>query len=512
MGIVKRQGAKHSLVQILGVAVGAISTLFIYPLNKELYGLVQFFLGTAFLLFPFANFGLHTALLKFYPRFSENREEGQAYFNHILFLSTLLYAFIAAILMWSRTAVLETLSQLNFSELGILASHYEDIIILTFLTICIFLLKHQAFHQKRIVIPTVIIETSLKLFLPILILVSLTNPIPDDTVAFLVICYYIVVVLALMVYLYQLKAFSFGAWLPAKARAHLLGKEQITYSLFSSLNKMGTVLAFRIDAFMITLILGAASNGLYYIVLFVANVIQIPFKSVNQITTPLISRAWENKDYEQLQFLYHRSSVNLGLISLPIFLFLLFGLDKILLLSPKFDDIELAVQVFLFLGLARVMDSVSSVNEPLLNFSPVYKYGLVFIIGLGVMNTILNYYLIQDFGLVGAAMASCAAYATYNLMKLALMYFKYGLTPWPREMITVFLLAALSGTALYLMQWDVHFILQLCVNAIVIVIVLLLPTMMLKVSPEFNETVIQICGRVPIFGAPLKKWMRRLIE
>ena len=128
------------------------------------------------------------------------------------------------------------------------------------------------------------------------------------------------------------------------------------------------------------------------------------------------------------------------------------------------------------------------------------------------MNTILNYYLIHDFGLVGAAMASCAAYATYNILKLVLMYLKYGLTPWPREMLTVFLLATLTAITLYLIQWEVHFILQLLINGLVILVILLLPSMMLKVSPEFNETVIQICGRVPIFGASLKKWIRRLIE
>jgi O-antigen/teichoic acid export membrane protein len=512
MGIVKRQGAKHSLVQILGVAIGAISTLFIYPLNKELYGLAQFFLGTAFLLFPFTNLGLHTALLKFFPRFSTTPKEGRAYFNHVMLISSLIFAGIGGILYFLKQEVLNALAELNFSELGILSSHYGHLLVLTYLTICIFLLKHQGFNYKRIVMPTIIIETSLKIFLPGLVIASVMVDISDRTVALIIISYYIVVVLLLLYYLRHIGAFSIMEWIPAKMRKHLFSKEEITYSLFTSLNRMGTVLAFRIDAFMITLILGAASNGFYYIVLFMANVIQIPFKSVNQITTPLISRAWENKDHDQLQYLYHRASVNLGLISLPIFLFLLFGLDKILMFSPKFDDIELAVQVFLFLGLARVMDSVSSVNEPLINFSPAYKYGLAFVVILGVMNTILNYFLIQDYGLVGAAAASCAAYAVYNLLKFLLMYFKYGLTPWPREMLTVFFLALVTGGILYIMQWDVHFVLQLMVNGLVILVALVVPSMMLKVSPEFNETVIQICGRVPIFGAPLKKWMRRLIE
>ena len=57
MGIIKRQGGKHAILQYLGVGIGAISTLFIYPLNAELYGFAQFLIATAFLFFPLAIVG-----------------------------------------------------------------------------------------------------------------------------------------------------------------------------------------------------------------------------------------------------------------------------------------------------------------------------------------------------------------------------------------------------------------------------------------------------------------------
>ena len=43
VGIVESQGTKHSLIQYFGVLISAFSTLFIYPLDTELYGLLAIF-------------------------------------------------------------------------------------------------------------------------------------------------------------------------------------------------------------------------------------------------------------------------------------------------------------------------------------------------------------------------------------------------------------------------------------------------------------------------------------
>ena len=111
---------------------------------------------------------------------------------------------------------------------------------------------------------------------------------------------------------------------------------------------MGTILAFRIDAFMITLFLGAASNGLYYIILFIANVIQIPFRSLSLIGIPLISDAWEKGETEKIQSIYQKSALNLSLFSVAIFLFLFFSLGDILAFSPKSEELQAGIHLFLF--------------------------------------------------------------------------------------------------------------------------------------------------------------------
>ena len=58
MGVIKRQSIKQSIVSFLGVGIGVISTIWIYPNNLEIYGLSQFLVGTASLLYPILSFGV----------------------------------------------------------------------------------------------------------------------------------------------------------------------------------------------------------------------------------------------------------------------------------------------------------------------------------------------------------------------------------------------------------------------------------------------------------------------
>ena len=57
MGIIKKQAIGFSIVNYLGVAIGSLSTIFLYPQDEEAYGLFRFLLDSANLIQPFAMLG-----------------------------------------------------------------------------------------------------------------------------------------------------------------------------------------------------------------------------------------------------------------------------------------------------------------------------------------------------------------------------------------------------------------------------------------------------------------------
>ena len=77
MGIIQRQSIKNSFVNYIGVAIGAVSTIFIYPLlGAERLGIVQFFMTAVAFLVPFTAFGLPAVSVQFFSIFkNDTRKE-----------------------------------------------------------------------------------------------------------------------------------------------------------------------------------------------------------------------------------------------------------------------------------------------------------------------------------------------------------------------------------------------------------------------------------------------------
>lgn len=511
MGIIRRQGAKHSIIQYIGVGIGAISTLFIYPLNQDLYGFAQFLIGTALLMYPICNLGLHIVVVRYFPRFSSRGDKGHTFFRWAFWSSLALYIIAASALVLLKGPLIRFLGTHGFSEVSLLKDHYYHLLILALLTVLIVLARAQATNFKRIVMPYIFSEFSLKIFLPIVVLMSLFLSLGFNEFSWLLILFNSLVVCLMFGYLFRINALSFKKAESLTFKEAFWNLDTLWYSLYSSLNRMGSLLAFRIDAFMITLILGAASNGLYYVILFIANVIQIPFRSLNQISMPIIAKAWEDNDLPKISEVYQQTAKTLTLISLAIFLFLWWSLPDILLLSPKSDELQTGVQLFLFLGIAKVTDSITSVNEPILNYSRHYRFGLYFVLFLGISNIFLNYYLINIYGLVGAAMATCIAYLAYNLIKLLFIYFTYGIHPWSRAMTVMLVLAAFCSIIQYPVQSIPSPFLRVPLNGLIILLLFLLPAIMLRLSPDFNGLLRIIFGKLPILGPSLQRWITKYI-
>ena len=65
----------YLVINYIGTAIGIVSTILIYPQNKELYGTISYVDGIAQLLFPVMVLGASQALIKFYPALSEQKKK-----------------------------------------------------------------------------------------------------------------------------------------------------------------------------------------------------------------------------------------------------------------------------------------------------------------------------------------------------------------------------------------------------------------------------------------------------
>ena len=75
MGIIKKQSISNSIIFYIGMFIGAINTILVYPnvFNEqpEHWGLIQLLVAYAMVISTFSSFGFPKVLIKFFPIFKD---------------------------------------------------------------------------------------------------------------------------------------------------------------------------------------------------------------------------------------------------------------------------------------------------------------------------------------------------------------------------------------------------------------------------------------------------------
>ncbi|MEZ5041397.1 MAG: oligosaccharide flippase family protein [Saprospiraceae bacterium] len=489
MGIIKRQAIKQSIVNYLGVGIGAISTILIYPLARDTYGLARFLIDTGTLIAPFLLVGFGGVTIKFFNEFktADNRNNG------------LLPLVLAIPLLSSLLFV--GLSYLFRSTIASVFSHNDDhtlqyLFFVIPIAICLAffqLLYNYSTNYGRIAIPA-IFQNFIKVVLPLAILLLAWKTISLDVLVWSIVGNYVVALLAIMAYLYyqqQFKLHSNWSFLTKERRKRLM-----SYALFGLFGGIGSVLAFRIDSVMITTLLNSTDNGDFGIAAFIGNAIAIPTNAVNQISSPILSKAIQEKKIGEVNKIYKEASVNLLLVGLLLFLFVACSVESLFHLMPSSSElssnpalIERGVYIVLLVGLARIIDMGTSVNNPIINFSPYYRFGLYAILALGIFNIFTNLFFIKilDMGIVGVAMATLVALTLYNLIKLIFIYRKFGIQPFSWLTLKLLAIAGLAFLAGYFWPSSNNSLLDIILRSSVVVVIYLPLVIYFRISEDLND-------------------------
>jgi O-antigen/teichoic acid export membrane protein len=438
MGIIARQSSKKTIVSFIGVFIGALSILFVYPREKEIYGLALFLFSSANLLMIFLSAGSLGLVIKYFPVFRRMNISG---FNTLIYIIVLVSMLLTSGLLFVFKPAIYALLELGKYDVGLIREHGWSIYLLTLLFILCYLVIYQASNHKRIVVPSIFFELGYKIVLPILIILVFYGLIVQEQFIQLYLLFFALVFMAILFYLAYLKQLRFSR-IDLSKLTKKLRREMSVYMLFSGLNRIGSTIVARVDTIMVATLISLNDTGIYGILLFMSNVIDIPVRSINQIAAPVISSSIENNDQENVSSIYKKSSINSLLIGIFIFLLIWGLLPDIFYIMPESEDVSPFRNVFLFLALGKLIDMAFSTNTHILIYSKYFRYNLFFVLFLGTVNVILNYIFILKYGLIGAAVGTAISLVLYNVIKLFFIQVK--LNYWPFTVQTL-KLAVIAG-------------------------------------------------------------------
>ncbi len=205
-----------------------------------------------------------------------------------------------------------------------------------------------------------------------------------------------------------------------------------------------------IDAFVINKIYGLGKVGYFTVAQYGSSLIQVPTRTIQNVSLGVLSQAWKDKNYHEIQRVYSRSSINLLLLSL--FLFGNIWLNVLPLLN--FFDIKTGFQsalstLFVF-GIARCIDGGFGVNNMIIGTSNYWRFDFISSIVLLALRLPLAWILIKQYGLIGSAFAELIAVTSYNVLRFAFLKYKFNFQPFSyKTLLSIVVAIASYGIAFY---------------------------------------------------------------
>lgn len=413
----KSQALWFTIINYIGVLIGMISTLFIYPHDKDLLGILRFVDGFAQILYPVMVFGVSTALLNFQPKLN-------VYLQRKLFSYSLLSIFIMilfctiAVFMMYKWNWFKNKDYLIYGFLIAISLAYVDVF------------KRQATTLQKLAVPTFFEKIIPKLALPIIFLCVFYGYVSEIAGMW----WYVISFMLLML---GIIGFVFKHYTPVLSNdfsdlfSQISKKHYYQYSLYAFCASLGSFFAFRIDSIMIPELLSNQANGDYSIGVNIANALMIPATGVFALYSPILSKAIKNKDQEFIKEKYISVAKNLFFIGILLYGCIVIGLKDFFLLLPTAEQLLPTLPIIYILGANVILNMATGFNTELIAFSSYYRFNLLTIVVLAFTNIILNYLVLTQtpFGIIGVAYTSLFSMLLFNLLKMWFIYSKVQILP-----------------------------------------------------------------------------------
>lgn len=453
----------YSVINYIGTAIGIVSTILIYPQNKELYGTISYVDGIAQLLFPVMVLGASQALIKFYPALSEQKKK-QLFNYSIVSVGVISIIVLLGILLYNSLQDSETGWLLYFA--------FPVAMSLAFIEI----FRKQAQDLQRLAVPTLYEKLFPKIALPLVFILFLSQVISVyESLLFYAVCYGLIFVLTAI---YVFKHFQPGFNYRFKTLfGEISRKEYFRYSLYAFAGSLGSLLAFRIDSIIIFNMISEEANGTFRIGSNLASTLQIPAVGLFALYAPIVSGYLKNGNFKELHIKYKEVARLLFFIGAVLYSCIFLGIDDLFMLMPTKEKLVDSIPVILVLGFSVLFNMATGFNSEIITYSKYYRFNLITILLLILLNISLNIYFVHaGFGILGVAYASFIAMSLFNISKLIFIYKKFGLIPFDAGFFKMAVLFILSVLLIYFLpNVDNHFInllykvgLSLILNIIVV--------------------------------------------
>lgn len=440
MGIVIRQSIYSSIISYIGIIIGYINLLYLYPqfLGLEQIGLLRAIQDTAILMAPFAQWGLSQTMIRYHPQFNQTPGQAHRFVNLMILLAVTGYGLFLLIFFLLEHQILGF-----FQENAAVVGEYISLILwLTFIYMLTSIMEAYTRVLLKPVFANFLREIGVRLLQALSVSLYFLKVVNFQQFLMLSVGANLVTLLVLVIYLAVNGHIAFT--ISFRFLSSRKFREMAVYSLISFLGAGALLMVGKLDSVMVTGIVGLPANAIYTTCFYMATVIEIPKRAMAQTNVGLIARAFEKNQLGEITSLYKKTAINLFIVGTLLLMGIVANLHNLFAMMPKGDVFETGRYVVLLVGMAKLSDMMFGPNGEILNLSRYYKLNTLALIILTVSAVVANYILIPRYGINGAAMGTIAAMLLFNMTKGVFVYQKLGIHPFSFPFIKVIVIIAIT--------------------------------------------------------------------
>ncbi len=178
------------------------------------------------------------------------------------------------------------------------------------------------------------------------------------------------------------------------------------------------------DKIMLGFMANQSELGVYEVAIKISQLGNIVIFAINTIAAPKFSEFYGSQNMEQFKKFTQQTTAIILLATLPVILFImilpgfLLGIFGSAFLAGKTSLLLLSVGAFFSAATGSVVI--------ILNMTGKQKTSQYILLTVGIVNVLLNYFLIPTYGIKGAAIATMISTAGWNIAAMIAVYSYYG--------------------------------------------------------------------------------------
>lgn len=484
MGVIAEQSVKSTFSYYLGMFLGALNTIVLYPLifnnNPEFLGLIQILLAYAVIFSTFSNLSLPAIIIKFFPVVEK---KSQLFFFSLL-LAILGFSVFSLIYIY----VLKDLV-LTGDDQALMMDYAYYILPIVFFISFFDVLTAISRSYLDASTPIFLNEVFLRVYSIIALLLYGLGLLEFSVfIKVYFVGYMLKFILLLFVLLRHDKlSMTFEV-------SDLQVKKMMGFGFYVILGSTSALLISKIDMLMLGKYLDLQSVAQYTVAFYIGNAIMVPARSIISISSPLLADAWKAKNLALIKTIYVKSSINQLIIGGLFFLCIWVNIDHLMLLFPdKFSD---GKYIVLFIGVSRLITLASGVNSAIVINSSYYKFDLLLNIPFLIFIIVSNHFLIPYYGINGAALATLISTLLFNGAKILFVRNRLKMHPFSMKTVYVILLLFLVYLIIDNIQLPINIYVSILVKTL-LSLVLFIPLMYkMLLSVEINKMIFELKNRL----------------